>query len=136
MTWAPTPIDRAYATWEDWIAALQEDSKEIPWPGVAPGVYVSPRRSFKPSSQQRDSRPPERAKAAAVHWTRRELFNLHALVLQAWELRKSPYLIDASRAIVDWHERRHLADLEREQAFEAAWKAAQAVYPNTEGRRP
>ena len=42
---------------------------------------------------------------------------LRALVAQAWELeeRSSPYLLDAAAAIVDWHERRYLRFLEREQ---------------------
>jgi hypothetical protein len=43
---------------------------------------------------------------------------LRALVCQAWELRKSgsPYVLDACAAIVEWHERRHLRRLERDQA--------------------
>lgn len=44
---------------------------------------------------------------------------LRALVDQAWELRDGPYLDDAVAAIVDWHERRHLRELERRQEHDA-----------------
>jgi hypothetical protein len=46
---------------------------------------------------------------------------LRALVVQAFDLRGTPYLVDACRAIVDWYERRHLRQLEREQGEHAAW---------------
>jgi hypothetical protein len=39
---------------------------------------------------------------------------------QAWELRQTPYLRDACEAIIEWHERRHLRRLEREQERAAA----------------
>jgi hypothetical protein len=53
---------------------------------------------------------------------------LYALVLQAFDLRGGPYLIDAATAIVDWHERRHLRWLERwlEEASEVAGERARA----------
>lgn len=41
---------------------------------------------------------------------------LLALVIQAFELKGSPYFIDAVAAIVDAHEREPLARLERRQA--------------------
>ena len=42
---------------------------------------------------------------------------LHALVSQAWELRGTPYLVDACSAVEDeWH-RRHLTRLERNAAL-------------------
>jgi len=41
--------------------------------------------------------------------------HLRALVEQAWELRRSPYLIDAVDAIVEWYERRPLRALEQQQ---------------------
>ncbi len=41
--------------------------------------------------------------------------HLRALVLQAWEFRGSPYLVDAVKAIVDAHERAPLTLLERRQ---------------------
>jgi hypothetical protein len=44
---------------------------------------------------------------------------LRALVLQAWELRETPYAVDACRAIVDWNQRRPLARLERDQEDQA-----------------
>jgi hypothetical protein len=47
--------------------------------------------------------------------TRHEQNELYRLVGQAWELRGSPYYVDALQAIVDWHERRRLARLERER---------------------
>jgi hypothetical protein len=46
--------------------------------------------------------------------TEREKVELHALVIQAWELRDSPYLVDACRTICEWHERRPLTALERQ----------------------
>jgi len=45
--------------------------------------------------------------------TGREEAELHALVLQAWELRGTGYTVDAAAAIVDWHLRRPLARHER-----------------------
>jgi hypothetical protein len=60
---------------------------------------------------------------------------LRALVLQAWELRDGPYLRDAVEALVAWHERRPLAALEEAQAFEAAYGALAAAYPDRYGRR-
>jgi hypothetical protein len=45
-----------------------------------------------------------------------EVLELRALVDQAWELRGTPYLLDACQAITDWHERRHLRGFERRQA--------------------
>jgi hypothetical protein len=53
-----------------------------------------------------------------------ECAELHALVLQAWELRDGPYLREAVEAIVAWHERRPLTRLERRQAREAEARAA------------
>jgi hypothetical protein len=47
--------------------------------------------------------------------TRREREELYALVVQAWELREGPYLREAVAAIVEWHERRPLTRLERDQ---------------------
>jgi hypothetical protein len=44
---------------------------------------------------------------------------LRALVYQAWELRGTPYLIDAVRAIVDWQERKPLAEFELQQERDA-----------------
>ncbi len=38
---------------------------------------------------------------------------LYLLCGQAWELRDSPYFADSVAAIVEWHERRRLARLER-----------------------
>lgn len=40
---------------------------------------------------------------------------LRALVIQAMELRQTPYLADAVKAIVDEHEREPLARFERQQ---------------------
>lgn len=40
---------------------------------------------------------------------------LQALVYQAFEMRDTPYLLDAVGAIVTWHERRPLLELERRQ---------------------
>jgi hypothetical protein len=40
---------------------------------------------------------------------------LYLLVGQAFELKGSPYYIDAIQAIVDWDDRRLLARLERKQ---------------------
>jgi hypothetical protein len=45
---------------------------------------------------------------------------LRALTDQAWELRQTPYLRDACEAIIEWHGRRHLRRLEREQERAAA----------------
>ena len=45
---------------------------------------------------------------------------LKGMVGQAWELRDGPYLRDACQAIVDWHQRRPLARLERRQAETAS----------------
>ena len=47
--------------------------------------------------------------------TRADDLEIRALVSQAWELRGTPYLIDAAAWIVDWHERRYLRVLERRQ---------------------
>ena len=44
---------------------------------------------------------------------------LRAFVLQAWELRGTPYLVDAVAAIVDWAERLPLTRLERRQGRHA-----------------
>jgi hypothetical protein len=41
---------------------------------------------------------------------------LRALCTQAFELRDTPYSVDAYTAIVVWWERRHLRALERKQA--------------------
>jgi hypothetical protein len=41
--------------------------------------------------------------------------DLSALVSQAWELRETPYLIDACKAIEDWYFRLPLSELERRQ---------------------
>jgi hypothetical protein len=54
--------------------------------------------------------------------SRREERELYALVLQADELRGTPDLVDAARAIVDWHARLPLTRLERDLA-ERAWLA-------------
>jgi hypothetical protein len=51
--------------------------------------------------------------------TRDEQLELYALVVQAFELRGTPYLVDACTAIEQWHERRPLTALERRQAREA-----------------
>lgn len=40
---------------------------------------------------------------------------LRALCSQAWELRDSGYVVDAVRAIEDWHDRRYLTSYERQQ---------------------
>ena len=37
------------------------------------------------------------------------------LVGQAWELRNTPYALDACEAIADWVDRQHVRDLERRQ---------------------
>jgi len=55
----------------------------------------------------------------ASPWRRAEDDELRGLLGQAFELRGSPYSTDACRAIVDWHERRHLRRLEREQEEQA-----------------
>jgi hypothetical protein len=69
--------------------------------------------------------------------TSRETAELRGLVLQAFGLRRSAYLVDACRAIVDWHERRPLATLENDQAFEAARSALASAYPHRyEGGQP
>jgi hypothetical protein len=47
--------------------------------------------------------------------TAREEQELRALVCQAFELRETPFLVDACAAIADWIERRPLARLEHEQ---------------------
>ncbi len=47
--------------------------------------------------------------------TRREQRELYLLVGQAFELKGSPYLVDACEAIVAWNARRGLARLERAQ---------------------
>ena len=41
--------------------------------------------------------------------------DLRALVCEAFEMRDTPYLLDAVEAIVAWHERRPLLRLERGQ---------------------
>jgi hypothetical protein len=43
---------------------------------------------------------------------------LRALIDQAWELRGTPYMVDACQAINDWHERRHLRAFERGQELQ------------------
>jgi hypothetical protein len=48
---------------------------------------------------------------------------LRALVDQAFDLRGSPYVLDAVQAIVHWHERRYLRRHERELE-ELAWYAS------------
>lgn len=40
---------------------------------------------------------------------------LAALVGQAFELKGSPYLLDACAAIAEWHDRRHIRRFERRQ---------------------
>jgi replicative DNA helicase len=40
---------------------------------------------------------------------------LRVLVEQAWELRNSPYYLDACAAVEDWHDRRHLRRFDRRQ---------------------
>jgi hypothetical protein len=45
---------------------------------------------------------------------------LMALVVQAFDLRGTPYLTDACQAVVAWFERRHLRRLEHEQIELAA----------------
>lgn len=67
--------------------------------------------------------------------TRAETTKLRALVLRAWELRSGSYVREAAEAIIAWHERRPLAMLEAEQAFEAAYGALVAAYPDRYGRR-
>jgi hypothetical protein len=44
---------------------------------------------------------------------------LRALVCQAFEMRQTPYLVDAAGAIVTWWERRPLLELERRQQRQA-----------------
>jgi hypothetical protein len=51
---------------------------------------------------------------SASTMTRYELAQLYVRVGQAWELRGSPYFVDACQAIVDWDDRRALARLELE----------------------
>jgi hypothetical protein len=54
-----------------------------------------------------------------------DVHELRALTDQAWELRDSPYLLDACQAIVDWHERRFLRRYERRQERAARLVRAQ-----------
>jgi hypothetical protein len=54
--------------------------------------------------------------------SRDERAEFYALVVQAFELRETPYLRDAVDAIVVWQERRPLVALERRQEREAALK--------------
>jgi hypothetical protein len=75
------------------------------------------------------------ATAASNGSARQRLSELHALVLQAWELRDTPYLRDACEAIGEWHERQPLTKLEAEQAFEAAYTALKAAYFDRYGAR-
>jgi hypothetical protein len=44
---------------------------------------------------------------------------LRALVYQAFELRESGYLVDAVADIIEWFERRPLAELEQRQERQA-----------------
>jgi hypothetical protein len=46
---------------------------------------------------------------------------LRALTDQAFELRETPYSVDACQAIADWWERRHLRAFERGQDRQAAY---------------
>jgi hypothetical protein len=52
--------------------------------------------------------------------TTREEQELRALVYQAFELRATPYLVDACQAVTDWFTRLPLTRFEREQEHEAA----------------
>ena len=52
--------------------------------------------------------------------TRDEELELHGLVVQAWELRDGPYLLDAVGALVEWYERRGLRWLIRRQERQSA----------------
>lgn len=52
-------------------------------------------------------------------WTPQDDAELFALVVQAFQLRGSPYFIDACAAIADWHDRRQLAALDRRQKLNA-----------------
>ena len=52
--------------------------------------------------------------------TRDEELELRGLVVQAWELRDGPYLLDAVGALVEWYERRGLRWLIRRQERQSA----------------
>jgi hypothetical protein len=66
--------------------------------------------------------------------TKKEEAELRGLVIQAWQLRDTPYFVDACAAIVDWSVQRPLAALYREQAFDAAVAALAAAYPDRYAR--
>ena len=52
---------------------------------------------------------------------------LHALVSQAWELRGTPYLVDACSAVEDEWRRRHLTRLERNAELIALMRKTDVV---------
>ena len=52
---------------------------------------------------------------------------LHALVSQAWELRGTPYLVDACLAVEDEWRRRHLTRLERNAELVALLRETELV---------
>jgi hypothetical protein len=61
-----------------------------------------------------------------------EALELRALVMQAFDLKGTPYLVDGCQAIVDWHERRGIRAYEsRKWASDAriakAYKALRAT---------
>jgi len=64
-------------------------------------------------------RPPNITNSAPRSLQRGRDGELEALVGQAWELRGTGYIYDAVDAILDWHDRRALRDLERRQARDA-----------------
>jgi hypothetical protein len=53
---------------------------------------------------------------------------LRVLTDQAWELRDSPYFLDACAAIVEWFERRHLRRFERGEELRAAARRARNAH--------
>jgi hypothetical protein len=67
---------------------------------------------------------------------RDEELELQGLAGQAFELKDSPYLRDACEAILDWHDRRHVRRLEREQERAAALvRLLRATCPDSASRR-
>jgi hypothetical protein len=98
-------------SFREYWAALEDGSIDFPERTVPPLTPAEWKRGAPPPRTR--ERPAVRRRTVTLPFTAVEEAQLRRLVYQAFDLRGTPYLIDACEAVIDWSERTLPDRLER-----------------------